>query len=343
MGRVLGIGLTDYPFMEMSDLTMSRSLQMTVMSERIDDSKRSPSNWPLPMQHAWGDDMGKRAGKLAREHAVQQFRKIYTALEEFDPDVTILLAKDHFEAFDRSIYLPYWISAFDSVSIKPYREENIFGEPANTEVRIAGARDFGIRLANGLQKDGIYAPLLTEPKSPEGLAHTYRSALVHIDWDNRAFSRRILPFPINPFGSRLRGYDGLSPESPDDWRPISMDAAFQIGESIARVVRSGDERVAIVVGAGWSHANNTAWDRSWLWPDVEADQQLFDIWSSGNIEHLRGITPNELEEHGWWELLLWAVLAGAMCESGSVIEQADFQPGWIFNSNWVTTIFSAGA
>ena len=49
---------------------------------------------------------------------------------------------------------------------------------------------------------------------------------------------------------------------------------------------------------------------------------------------------DELEEFGQWEMLCWIALAGAMTEIGAEVRHSDFQEGWIFNSNWVNTIFS---
>ena len=51
------------------------------------------------------------------------------------------------------------------------------------------------------------------------------------------------------------------------------------------------------------------------------------------------IEPVELEEHGWWEHSIWAVLAGAMTESGSELTYSSLQTNYLFNSNWVTSIF----
>ena len=50
-------------------------------------------------------------------------------------------------------------------------------------------------------------------------------------------------------------------------------------------------------------------------------------------------TFEEMEEHAQWELLVTIILAGAMTEVGAKIVHTDFQAGWLFNDDFVTTIF----
>jgi len=53
------------------------------------------------------------------------------------------------------------------------------------------------------------------------------------------------------------------------------------------------------------------------------------------------IEPVELEEHGWWEHSIWAVLAGAMTETGASLKHSSLQTNCLLLSNWVTSIFSS--
>ena len=342
MGKLLGFGMCDYPAMSMTDAKMSRPIQTTLQSERITAEARNEENWPEEMRREWGTDMGAQTAKEARENALEHIGKVRTALDEFSPDATIIIAKDHCETVERSaMYLPYWICAFDNVTVKPFQEGNCFGESPETEVLVPGAREIGLQLSNGLRDEGFSPAVLNSPSSPAGLAHTYRSAVVLLDWDKRerTFPHRMLPMPFNPFGDRGRDTTGLEPLKPNHWLPATMPAGFELGRAIARVVRASDKRIALGVATGWSHANDTSWDHGWLAPDIEADRQLFAQWKSGNLDRFGEITATELEEHGWWELWGWAVLAGAMKESGAKMAHADLQDHWIFNSTWVTTIF----
>ena len=51
---------------------------------------------------------------------------------------------------------------------------------------------------------------------------------------------------------------------------------------------------------------------------------------------------DEFEAHAQWELLIATVLAGAMAELGAgAPRHADFQPTWVCNDNFVTTVFES--
>ena len=342
MGTLLGFGMTDKPPMQMSDLKLSRSLQEALSDERIADALRDVAAWPEEMRVEWGLDMGQKSASAKRAEAVRQARLVRKALDRFAPDAVILLAKDHGETVQSAnLYVPYWICAFDEVVVKPYQLGNIFGESPEVEVLVPCARQFALELTNGLGAEGISPTVFNRPSSPVGLGHTYRSTVVLMDWDARAktFPLPMVPMPFNPFGNRGRDVLGLEPLRAEHRLPATMPEAFALGRAIARVVKAGEHRVALGVAAGWSHANDTSWERSWLSPDVDADRRLFEDWSAGKIEQLAELGPEDLEEHGRWELWGWAVLAGAMSEVGAPIAHAHLETNWIFNSDWVTTIF----
>lgn len=328
--------------MQMTDLQMSRSLQNALSHERTPDLLRSSGSWPAEMQREWGTDMGKATARLARDASADQFRAVRHAIDEFHPDVVVLVAKDHFETVEpNEMFVPYWLSAFDQVTVKPYQPGNGLGESPDAEIVIPGARDFGLQLANGLREQGASPCVFNRPTSPVGLAHTFRSAFVHLDWDRREriFPYPVLPIPFNDKGSRQRDVTGMEPLSSGQLLPSTMPEGFAFGRAIARVILAGDLRVALGVAAGWSHANDTAWHHSWLSPDIQADRQLFERWKAGELSCLAQLSQEELEDHGWWNLWGWAVLAGAMAQAGATIVYADLQTHWIFNSDWVTTVF----
>ena len=98
--------------------------------------------------------------------------------------------------------------------------------------------------------------------------------------------------------------------------------------------------VAVVAGVDWSHANDAGVDQERIHPDVEADSQRFAQWEAGDFTDWGDSwTFDEMELHAQWELLVTIVLAGAMSELGSKPLYADFQPTWVCNDNFVTTLF----
>jgi len=74
---------------------------------------------------------------------------------------------------------------------------------------------------------------------------------------------------------------------------------------------------------------------------MEGDRRRHEEWANNKFTTWgQDFTFDELEEYGQWEMLCWIALAGAMTEIGATVRHSDFQEGWIFNSNWVNTIFT---
>jgi hypothetical protein len=330
--------------MRMIDELLSNPLKGALKSERIPEQLKNPAVWPAPMREQWGSDDGAAAGAAARTRQVEQFRKLRVALDDFQPDFILIWAKDGRESLKDFALPPYWIQAHDQVDYKPYtslgRKENIFGEDGDKAVTLPGHPEGARYLVKGLAEAGFDPTYSLMPMHPNGLAHTFTGLTVHLDWDQRRLSTPIVPVSVDPFGPRQRGPDGLSPINPSDPRPISPARAFEVGRATARILRSSPWRVALVAGAGWSHANNTSWERFWLHPAMEPDRRRHEEWANNGFTSWGNFTYDELEEHGQWELLCWIMLAGAMTEIGAKVRHSDFQEGWIFNSNWVNTIFT---
>jgi hypothetical protein len=344
MAELLGLGTTDQPYMRMADALLSNPLKGALRSERIRPELKDPANWPAPMREAWGNDEGVAAGAAARPRQVEQFRKLRAALDDFRPDFILIWSKDARESLKDFAVPQYWIQAHESVQFKPYtslgRKENVFGEDADQLVTLQGHPAGARHLVKGLAEAGFDPTYSLEPMHPNGLAHTFSGVVVHLDWDKRQFATPVVPVSVDPFGARQRGQDGMAPLTADTVLPISPARAFALGRATARALRASPWRVALVAAVGWSHANNTSWERSWVHPDVDADRRRYDEWANNNFTDWDSFTYEELEEHGQWELLCWIALAGAMTEIGAKVQYSDFQPGWIFNSNWVNTVFS---
>ncbi|MCL2533997.1 MAG: hypothetical protein FWE39_07520 [Nocardiaceae bacterium] len=339
MGAILGVGLSDNPVIARQDELWTYSLRQALINDSTPESIKSPETWPAEMRVPWESDHGTALARSVRESQEREFRRVRKAIDEFEPDAVIVIAKDHREALDRSLMVPYWFSAGDRVSMHPWRTladtPSVFGDPADTGFELPGAPELSYDLLEGLAGEGFDAPYRFGDcvSAPHALA----SALVHLDWDDRAFSTPTIMLGVSPFGPRDRNVVGLSPLA--HAAPLPPRRAFDLGAAIARVVLRGTSRVVIAAAAGWSHANNTAASRHWLWPDVDADEKLYASWREGDLRCVADLDPAQLEEHGWWEHSIWAVLAGAMTESGSELTYSSLQTNYLFNSNWVTSIF----
>lgn len=345
MGRILGLGITDYPYLSQSDSVMSLSLQQALQSTRITAEAKDPTNWPAPMRDAWLADRGVRAAQQTRAEQVEQLRRVRRALEGFAPDYVLVIAKDHSESLGRTCIPQFWLQAHEQVTVRPYGvvgdPDNVFGADPELQVVISGHRPGASRLVNDLQVAGFDPAYSLESAHPNGLAHTFAGALVHLDWDRRAFDIPLVPLAIDPFGPRERGVDGMSPLRPGGPRPIMAARAFELGRSIAHSVAKQPYDVAVVAAAGWSHANNTSWERSWLYPDHDADRALFRQLEANAFAEWRHMTHDEMERAGQWELLCWIVLTGAMDAMGARVTHAHLICNYLFNSNWVTAVFDA--
>lgn len=345
MAELLGLGTTDQPYMRMSDELISGPLKGALKSERIPEEMKDPASWPEPMRAQWGNDQGATAGAAARTHELEQFRMLSAALDDFQPDFILIWAKDARESLKDFAIAPYWIQAHDKVDFKPYmslgRKENVFGEDGDKAVTLPGHQEGAKHLVRGLVESGFDPTYSLQPFHPNGLAHTFTGVTVHLDWDRRRFQTPIVPVSVDPFGPRQRGQDGLAPMAPNDPLPISPARAFELGRATARVLRRSPWRVALVAGTGWSHANNTSWERHWLHPEMDADHRRHDEWASNQFTTWgSSFTYDDLEQGGQWEMLCWIMLAGAMTEIGAKVHSSDFYEGWIFNSNWVNTVFT---
>lgn len=345
MAEILGLGTTDQPYMRMIDPLLSNPLKGAMRSERIRPELKDPANWPAPMRAQWGNDEGVTGAAAARAEQVEQYRKLRQVLDEFQPDFILIWSKDARESLKDFAIPQYWIQAHESVDFKPYtslgRKENIFGEDGDKVVTLKGHPQGARYLVRGLAEAGFDPTYSLQPMHPNGLAHTFTGVVVHLDWDRREFAIPVVPVSIDPFGPRQRGQDGMAPLVPTAPLPISPKRAFELGRATARILRASPWRVALVAGVGWSHANNTSWERSWIHPDVEADRRRYEEWRTNRFTQWGdSFTYDDLEEHGQWELLCWIALAGAMTELGARVQYSHFQEGWIFNSNWCNTIFT---
>ncbi|MEE8517667.1 MAG: hypothetical protein V3S98_00910 [Dehalococcoidia bacterium] len=347
MGDILGLGTTDYPRLRSPDPAMTGPLQGNLRGSHLKEEMKDPSNWPKPMQAEWGDDEGLATGQKARAHQIEQFEKLRGELDAFKPDFVLAFSKDSRESLKNFSVPQFWVQAHDSITAKVFqgpgaREsgETFFGQDFDREVELAGHPEGARHLIRGLQDAGFDPAYSTETMHPTGLAHTFCGVVTHLDWGSWEFKTPFVPVSLDPFGLRQRGPDGCEPLTEKTLPPITAQRAFDLGRNTARILKASPWKVALVAGVGWSHANNTSWEKSWVHPDIEADKRRYEEFAANKFGTWNKFTPEEFEEHGQWELLCWIALAGAMTELGATIKWSDFEGHYIFNSVWVNCAFN---
>jgi hypothetical protein len=347
MGQILGLGTTDYPRLRAADGFMTAPFKGTLNSGHRSPEAQNPRNWPKPMQEEWANDEGLEVGKVKRDRAAAQFKVIETALDEFKPDLILLWAKDNRESLKTAAIPQWWIQANEQFQVKLYTPfgsgESYFGPGLAEEVvTIPGHQPAALYLANGLQKEGFDVTYSLETSHANGLAHTHAGVVTHLDWHKRTFKTPIVPVSVDMFAfMRERNAGGLSPWDQSMPGPITPQRAFELGRATARVFQASPWRVALVAGTSWSHTNNTDWTKEWVHPDHDADLKRHEQWKNNQFSNWGSDwTFEEMEEHAQWEHLCWIMLAGAMTEIGAKVVHSDIEFNYVYNDNWVNTVFS---
>lgn len=351
MADILGLTVADFPFLRMKPVNMPWVLHGNLAwGWRDKPHLRDPGNWPTAMREEWGSDQdqGRTAAARIQQSQIEQFRKLRTALDEFKPDVILCLYRDVAETFDGEERPKFWIHSHEAAQVTPYNlwtffRDNYFEEDPDRSDIFHGHPAAAQHLAKALDTAGLAPRVVPTPIHPNGLGHNAIATAVHLDWDRQEYATPIIPFGIDPFRlGRTRSEEGLSAwdKSRDD-TPLSPQEAFDLGREIARAYRNSPWRVAIVAGVDWSHANDAGTDLERIHPDVEADSRRFAQWQAGEFTNWGdNWSFDEMEQHAQWELLVTIVLAGAMSELDSKVQYSHFQPTWVCNDNFVTTIFA---
>ncbi len=351
MAEILGLTVSDFPFLRMKPVNMPWVFHGNLAwGWRDRPHLFDQTNWAEQLRKEWlsDQDQGRTAGAAHQQRQIEQFSRLRQGLDDFKPDLIINLYRDIGETFDGDERPQFWINTHDSVALKPFQvfsffRDNYFEEDPDRIVNLKGHPQAGEHLAAHLERVGISPRVVPKPIHLEGIGHNAVATAVHLNWQKREFDIPVVQLGIDPFRfGRVRGEQGLSPWDTDrDDPPLSPRQAFDLGVEIARAYRDSPWRIALVAGVDWSHANDSAEELERMHPDVTADQARFEQWRKGDFgDWGDNWSFTEMEEHAQWELLITIVLAGAMSEIGARVEYADFQPTWVCNDNFVTTLFS---
>ena len=344
MAEIMGGGLNEFPFFRFAEEHMGNMFQQRLGAADLPEALRSPAGWPEELRREHGDDQGIAAAREHRRRTADAMRTLRAAIDDFAPDIVLIWSKEQMENFGPTAMPPFCIYCYDEVTMRPHERlaarlgDTIWGEGADTELRVLCHREGGRYLTSALARDGFDMAYAYEPLNVPGLAHTFEGLITHLDWDRRGFPYPVLPFYVNAYGHRHLSAQGWGGDGAPDPPAPTPQRCFDLGAATARALRDSPWRVALIAGSSWSHAAVCP-KHDLLYPDVASDQALFERMQVGDYEAFRDLDPAELVYTGRQEVLSWVCLAGAMRELGLAPTFADIQPTWMFNSTKVTAVF----
>jgi hypothetical protein len=348
MGEILGLGMTHYPPLIGQDRDMANILRTVLRDPGLPERYRDPANWPGPMRRDYADDGGTAAAATHREGLLRHFRHARKLLDDFRPDVVVIWGDDQHENFVDDVIPPFCVLAYDHIEASHRQRDagnNVWGEGPDTVFRIPGHREAGKFLARRLLEQDIDVSYAYKPLHHPGLAHAFLNTIMYLDYDRAGFPYPVVAFQVNCYGRRViaqRGFRSslerplgdalLDPPSPSPKR------CMEAGAAVARAMRESPWRTALIASSSWSHAFLTDKNHQ-LYPDIEADRQLYEALRRGDYETWRATPLASIETSGQQEMLNWFMLAGAMEELGRKADECEFMESWIFNSNKCFAVF----
>jgi len=348
MGEILGLGMTHYPPLIGQDRDMANILRTVLRDPGLPERYRDPANWPEPMRRDYAADGGTAAAAAHREGLLRHFRHARKLLDDFRPDVVVIWGDDQHENFVDDVIPPFCVLAYDRIEANHRPRDagnNVWGEGPDTVFRIPGHREAGKFLARRLLEQDIDVSYAYKPLHYQGLAHAFLNTIMYLDYDRTGFPYPVVAFQVNCYGRRViaqRGFRGslerplgdaeLDPPSPSPKR------CMEAGAAAARAMRESPWRTALIASSSWSHAFLTDKNHQ-LYPDIEADRQLYEALKRGDYETWRATPLASIETSGQQEMLNWFMLAGAMEELGRKADECEFMESWIFNSNKCFAVF----
>jgi hypothetical protein len=343
MGEILGLGLSHYPGplvpVQFWPRMLSRNVEVgRIAPELFADKER----WPAPMRAEWGDDEGQAAAREHRSRLLAGYRQLRAELDAFRPDLVLIWGDDQYENFQRDCIPAFCIGIFDEVVSKPYggggfpfkTEENVWGLPPETELRIAGHREAALGACRALLEAGFDLAYSLAARHPKGLAHSFNNTILYLDYERAGFPYPVIPFHVNCYGNDLmktaaktagESSNQLTPPSPSPKR------CFELGAAVARYFAASPWRVALIGSSSWSHGSLTQ-KHGRLYPDVDADRTRLTELQSGTFTGWGEIPQRAIEDSGQHEILNWICLAGAMTQLGQPARIVDYVESYIFNS-----------
>jgi len=349
LGEILGLGMTHYPPLVGHDRDMANILRTIMKDPGLPERYRDPAGWPEPMRREYGADGGTASAAAHRESLLRHFRHQRKLLDDFRPEVVVIWGDDQHENFTADIIPPFCVLAYEQIESKHRARDagnNVWGESADSLIRIPGHREAGKFLARRLLEQDIDVSYAYVPLHHPGLAHAFLNTIMFLDYDRVGFPYPVVAFQVNCYGRRViaqRGYRAslVTPLAESELDPPSPSPkrCMEAGAAVARAMRESPWRTALIASSSWSHAFLTDKNHQ-LYPDIESDRRLYEALRRGDYDAWRSRPLADIETSGQQEMLNWYMLAGAMEALGRKPDECDFIETWIFNSNKCFAVFN---
>jgi hypothetical protein len=351
MGQVLGLGMTHYPGLSYKG-NMCLRIQKCLDDPALPEKFRAQEDWHPTMRAQWDNDQGQAHSDKHRQDLIDNFRRIRTELDAFNPDFVLLWGDDQYENFQEDCVPPFSVLAYESVEFQPWkgnkRGRNSWDEPEEQTFAVKGHRKAGKYLASALLKEGIDVAYAYKPLH-HPLGHAFANSVMYLDYDRKGFPYPVVPFAVNAYGRWLVAGHGapmfpsaaakfgpredLDPPAPQPWR------CFDVGAAVGRALEASPWRVAVIASSSWSHSFLVE-KHGRMFPDVESDKRYYEALRAGDWKFWRNTVIEEVEDRGHHEVLNWFCLAGAMDALGHrKPNESVFLESWISNSDKVFAVF----
>ncbi|MCI4645964.1 MAG: hypothetical protein MRY64_14375 [Hyphomonadaceae bacterium] len=352
MAEILGIGISHYPPFSGVNENMADIFLYRMDDPGVPASVKDPANWPDKLREEWGEDRGMAAAERHRSQMKEGMAKCMQAIRDFNPDFCVIFGDDQYENFREDIVPPFSILAYEDMVLRPWAQAagssdmvgkpNYWNEPHDFELPIRFASDEARQLASDLIHAEFDMAYAYKPLHHPGIAHSILNAILYLDWERKGWDWPILPFTVNCYGEKVISHRGFLSRVEDNLRPDppspTPKRCFDLGANIARILKDGPHRVALIASSSWSHA--FLCDKTWrMLPDVEFDKVMYRALLEGDFDHWRTRSLEEITESGNQEMLNWMALMGAMSELNRKPVWADFVETYLFNSSKVAAIF----
>lgn len=352
MSEFLGIGMTHYPLLAGTDEHMAGLLYWTLQDPDIPAAEKNPDNWPESMRADWSDDQGRTAAAHHRRELRENLARCRTVLDEFAPDLVIVWGDDQYENFREEVVPPFCVLAYDDVQVNAFEfmnergSPNAWGMPNDLTFTLHCDIDAARTMTDDLIADGFDMAYSYRAREGAHFPHSILNTQLFLDYDHAGteFNYRLVPITINCYGQHaivrrggLARFAEIGDERLDPTGP-SPARCFALGRAVARALRGGDQRVALIASSSWSHA--FLHDKGWhLRPDTAADQLLYDALIRGDYDAWLAVTSTQVVDAGQHEILNWFCLLGAVAELGMQLSWSTLLTTDVFNSNKCFAIF----